>query len=289
MTHDLLIQACPACGGTDFIESNVVLSEGALRVCRTCGHAISSCTLQAFDLTMREFENPQGTLPTERSRVRYRQRIGRLLRTLSKFSGVTEGCRLLDVGCSSGALLNVAREIGFDVQGVEPSSGPAQTAIKSGFSVFNGYLQDANFADDRFDVVTMMEVIEHLTEPLAVIREIFRILRPGGVLAISTGNIGSLTARLNGERWEYLDMSRHGGHVSFFTSKSLAKLANRAGFEIVNVNTRNFRLLEKAEASPLLYRSAKVLAELFSKPVGWMGQGHDLVVVLRKPQGSHAL
>lgn len=276
----LFIDDCPACGAHDWETMALRLREGALRRCRRCGHCVSSCSAAEYAVTMREFENPAGTLPSDGSMQRRRTLIGRRLALLARLlNKPARDLRLLDVGCSSGTLLRIAGEAGFVVQGVEPSAAPAQTARDQGFTVHTGFLQQVGLPKDGFDIVTLMEVIEHLQEPLDLLTEISRILRPGGLLMISTGNAGGLTLRATGATWEYLDMARHGGHVSFFTPVSMRHLARRAGLETVRMDTRNLRLVEKGRPG---YRAAKLLSELLAWPVSRLGFGHDLVAVLRK-------
>jgi len=279
----LFINDCPACGAHDWETTPLSLREGPLRRCRACGHYASSSSAAEYGETMREFENPAGTLPSDGSMQRRRTLIGRRLALLARLLNKSaKELSLLDVGCSSGALLSIASEAGFSVQGVEPSSAPAQTARDQGFTVHTGFLEQVGLPDAGFDIVTLMEVIEHLPQPLKLFQEIRRVLRPGGLLMVSTGNAGGLTLRATGAAWEYLDMARHGGHVSFFTPSSMRHLAERAGLENVRIDTRNLRLVEKGRPG---YRPAKVLSELLAWPVARLGLGHDLVAVLRRPAG----
>lgn len=205
--------------------------------------------------------------------------IGRRLALLAGLLGKSaKELSLLDVGCSSGALLRIARDAGFVVQGVEPSAAPAQTARAQGVTVHTGFLEQLVLPEAEFDIVTLMEVIEHLREPFVLLREVRRVLRPGGLLMVGTGNAGGLTLRAAGASWEYLDMARHGGHVSFFTPASMRRLAQRAELELVRLDTRNLRLVEKGRPG---YRPAKMLSELLAWPVSRLGFGHDLLIVLR--------
>lgn len=281
LNDNLFIDDCPACGARDWETTSLLLREGPLRRCRCCGHYVSSCSSGEYDETMREFENPLGTLPSDGSLQRRRVLIGRRLALLARLlNKPSQELRLLDVGCSSGALLRIASEAGFSVQGVEPSPAPAQTARDQGYTVHTGFLEQVGLPSDGFDIVTLMEVIEHLRQPLALFQEIRRVLRPGGLLMVSTGNAGGLTMRATGADWEYLDMARHGGHVSFFTPASMRHLSQRAELELVRVDTRNLRLVEKGRPG---YRPAKILSELLAWPVACLGWGHDIVTVMRRP------
>src|SRR5262249_48215590 len=107
--------------------------------------------------------------------------------------------KLLDVGCALGFMLDEATQAGWDAQGVESSQFAGQYAReRTGCNGFAGTLQDAKFPDGSFDVLTLMDVIEHVPEPAQLLGEVFRVLRPGGVIYIVTPNFNSLFVRLYG-------------------------------------------------------------------------------------------
>jgi 2-polyprenyl-3-methyl-5-hydroxy-6-metoxy-1,4-benzoquinol methylase len=135
---------------------------------------------------------------------------------------------LLDVGCATGGLLMTARAK-FDVEGVELSESLAQVARQNGFQVTTGTLADVP-GNERFDVVTMLQLIEHIVEPMDVLREVRRLLRPGGILYLNTPNIDSASFRLFRNRHMHVSSF---GHVSLYTRESLERLARRSGFEVV--------------------------------------------------------
>jgi 2-polyprenyl-3-methyl-5-hydroxy-6-metoxy-1,4-benzoquinol methylase len=148
--------------------------------------------------------------------------------------------------------------------------------------VRQGLLEEAAFPAQSFDALTLFEVIEHLREPLALLRECHRVLRPGGVLMIGTGNRASWTACTLRNRWQYLDIGHHGGHISFFSPASLRLAAERAGFAAHRIATRNVRLVDKGSASASAYFAGKALAALLAPPARWLGRGHDMLGVFRR-------
>jgi len=153
----------------------------------------------------------------------------RRLKTIERY--VSNG-RLLDIGCATGFFLALARSKGWDVLGTEVSQFGAQYAReKLGLDVCLGTLRGLGLADEAFDVVTMWDVIEHVTDPMAELREIHRILRDGGLLSIITPDAGSLVARLLGKRWEEFRRVRE--HVYFFSRRTMAEMLRQAGFDVL--------------------------------------------------------
>jgi 2-polyprenyl-3-methyl-5-hydroxy-6-metoxy-1,4-benzoquinol methylase len=135
---------------------------------------------------------------------------------------------LLDVGCATGGLLMTARAK-FDVEGVELSDELSRIARQNGFQVTIGTLTDVQGAE-RFDVVTMLQLIEHIVDPTDILSDVRRLLRPGGILYLNTPNIDSASFRLFHDRHMHVSSF---GHVSLYTRESLDRLARRSGFEVV--------------------------------------------------------
>lgn len=155
--------------------------------------------------------------------------FARRLKTIESY--VRNG-RLLDIGCATGFFLALARDKGWEVLGTEVSQYSARYAQeKLGLDVRLGPLKTLDFGPASFDVVTMWDVIEHVTDPLAELQEIRRILRVGGLLSIITPDAGSLVARLLGKRWEEFRRVRE--HVYFFSRRTIAQMLQEAGFDVL--------------------------------------------------------
>lgn len=140
--------------------------------------------------------------------------------------------KLLDIGCGNGKYLDSMRSVGWDVSGVD--TGPACDFPRRELNipVYEGHLWDHRFRDAFFDVVTLWFVIEHVWDPVRLIGECGRILKPGGQLIVSTLNSGSLEAKLFGRYWWHLLAPEH---LSQFDEKSLRLLLQKQGFEIVHL------------------------------------------------------
>ena len=282
-TSQPYIKSCPVGCGSGLEDSDIVLAEGPLRCCTDCGQLVSRCSEDLYWRSMDEFDDPKGTWPTGKAADRLlrhtKQIVKRIERILSK---KRNGMRLLDVGCSNGAFNSAAQTLGIKAEGVEPAAAPAQAAVESGLKVHQGFLQDIHLADASFDVVTLFEVLEHIKDPLSLMKECHRVLSQGGLLVIRTGNTDSWSARFMKNRWEYFSITEHGGHISFFNPVSMGKLAQRSGFAIASLKTHRVSFYQKGEIPTLIYRPAKLLAEVLNTPSTWFGKGHELQVYLRK-------
>jgi SAM-dependent methyltransferase len=139
------------------------------------------------------------------------------------------GGRLLDVGCAAGFFLEAAGEH-YEVTGVELSEWAARHARETfGHHVVTGDLFDGAFPNRHFDVVTMWDVIEHLADPVAALTEVARVIRPGGLLALSTGNVEGPLARHDLNGWGLMGPP---WHLFYFSPKTIEHLLNATGFEV---------------------------------------------------------
>jgi 2-polyprenyl-3-methyl-5-hydroxy-6-metoxy-1,4-benzoquinol methylase len=138
--------------------------------------------------------------------------------------------RLLDVGCATGLFLEVSRAAGWEVEGMDISAFALGKARERGFQVQQGTLPDPSLRAESYDVITLWDVIEHVPDPAAVIRDCHRLLRPRGVLALSTPDAGSLPARVLGGRW--LGFRSIDEHLYFFSRRSMSAMLSRAGFRV---------------------------------------------------------
>jgi 2-polyprenyl-3-methyl-5-hydroxy-6-metoxy-1,4-benzoquinol methylase len=154
------------------------------------------------------------------------------------------GRRLLDVGCGKGQFVGVARREGWDAWGVEFDGGAVTTAREAGImTVFEGSI-DHPALPTAFDVITLWDVIEHLRDPKAVLRETFDRLAPGGLLAVRTGNIRSFRFAKNPAKWWAFGVD----HRFYFSPQSLSKALLATGFSIAEI--LNLEPLERPDKAP---------------------------------------
>ncbi|MCY3944693.1 MAG: class I SAM-dependent methyltransferase [Anaerolineaceae bacterium] len=140
--------------------------------------------------------------------------------------------RLLDIGCATGFFLDEAQKAGWSVTGLDPSDFAVQYARNHfGLDVLHGTLENVNLPAQSFDLVTMWDVIEHVSDPAGCIRQVRRLLRDDGVLTLATPNVESIPARLAGRAWVGYKLS--GEHVTFFSKRTLSQMLDSAGFTVL--------------------------------------------------------
>jgi SAM-dependent methyltransferase len=169
----------------------------------------------------------------------------RLTEITATFAPYRQTNRLLDVGCGAGSLLQAARENGWDARGIDVSASAVSHVRKFGFQVFHGELTEAQLQDEHFDVITAVEILEHLFDPFAVVSKVQQLLRPGGMFWLTTPNCRSLAARLMGLGWRVVSPPEH---LQLFSVEGLRMLLTRAGFKEAHLKTSGGNPLELYQA-----------------------------------------
>lgn len=194
------------------------------------------------------------------------------------------GARLLDLGPAYGFAVAEARRAGWCAVGLELSLAAAARAapVTGPGGIAVGNAQRAPFRDGSFDAVTLWDVLEHLAAPHAAIAEVARVLRPGGRLALTTGDVGSLVARVSGRRWHLYTLPEH---LFFYSRDGLRRLLAAHGLRVVGMRAEGARyplgyLVERLRKS-LLGRTAQ-------RPLRFPGAGLSLPVNLFDVVTVHA-
>lgn len=152
---------------------------------------------------------------------------------------------LLDVGCGRGELLWAARQAGWACEGLDPSAPYLEWArVNLGIEAHLGTLEEVKFSDARFDAVLMGGVIEHLYDPSWTLREVWRLLKPGGICYLDAPNedglytkIGNLYMRILRRDWVVnLAPTFPPYHVQGFNPSSLRRLVQNVGFQVDELN-----------------------------------------------------
>ena len=142
--------------------------------------------------------------------------------------------KVLDIGCGRGLLLHKLRQRGWTPMGTELSEEAATYARERlGLPVTTQMVEEAAFPDNEFDLVILWHVLEHVQSPRAMLREVARILKPGGTLLVAVPNFGSPEARWGRQGWFHLDVPRH---LTHFTNATLTHALDEAGLTISDTN-----------------------------------------------------
>ncbi|MCB9916494.1 MAG: class I SAM-dependent methyltransferase [Planctomycetes bacterium] len=241
LEFDAPLAACPVCAAAEIGHR---LTDGrGVRIdgCERCGTwfmnpRYTDAALAEFYAGYTEEEALGAHDPTRRARK---------LRNLRRVLPHQRGGRLLGVGCGDGLELVLARELGFEIEGVEVDAAhAARLAAHLGCEVRAGHLPEIEPRPGRYDVVFLDQVLEHVKRPDAYLERVRELLAPGGLLYLGVPNVQSLSARwkLLQDRLGLRNAARRGSyldawqHLTYFGPGQLARLLERRfGFEVLEV------------------------------------------------------
>ncbi len=189
--------------------------------------------------------------------------------------GPGEGRRLLDVGCGNGEYLAFARQSGWRVEGVDFDPRAVATARGLGLEVTEGGIDTLAAEDERYDRITLSHVIEHVYDPVDVLRQCHRLLKPGGTLWLETPNVNAFGHTAFGPAWRGLEVPRH---LVVFSHAALLGLLEKAGFADVR---NHFNML----GIRLIWNESRAL---LTKAGGAPGRAHGTVARWRAELAGRA-
>jgi SAM-dependent methyltransferase len=250
------MNACPVCNSEDvesYLEgddagihaesvgsSRTLLSHGRILRCKACGLGYRSFRPRDEELAALYRAADDSTYEAESAnRLRTALCHKRLVERYADVrggEGDRDGRAVLDVGCASGAFLQVMQAAGWRVYGVEPAAAQyvrAKALLGEGSRIQQCVLQDAAF-DTAFDLVTLFDVLEHVVDPVEFLALTASRLKDGGHLLLNVPRIDSLASRLLGERWPLLLAE----HLNYFTLESLRICGSKAGIELLHHGQR---------------------------------------------------
>ncbi|SRR5258708_27455980 len=143
--------------------------------------------------------------------------------------------RVLDIGASTGVMLDIFKENGWETWGVEPSIS-AFRAMEKKHKILKTYFEKAKLPENYFDLVIMNHTLEHVDDALLVLKKIYKISKKGGIVLIDVPNAGGLGSKIWRDKWAYRLPEEHNYQ---FTKTSLSELFKEAGFEIIYFKSRS--------------------------------------------------
>jgi 2-polyprenyl-3-methyl-5-hydroxy-6-metoxy-1,4-benzoquinol methylase len=250
---DKVIRECTACR---LMVLDPLPTEEELRQVYNDGYFVNE------QLTQTDVSHVYGYVDYISERINKQKGYREILDTLRGMVGTAKpNPRLLDYGCGLGFFLDAAYEYGFDVTGVEFNDYAREYIRKRyRYKVLGpGEIDPA----DRYDVITMFDVIEHLREPFETLAQVREQLNENGILVLSTMDCTSLTSRLMGKRLE--DFRRISEHLFFFDRSNLTSILTKQGFEVL----KSASIGHSFELRLLAMRLRAVLP-LFGAPLVWL-------------------
>jgi len=230
------VEQCPGCGSRE--RAHVLPEHGGIAIVRclscalvhaTAGYAPGVLDEHYADRAQRAPTSPEGEGTPRESSERKRQALALYDRLSGGRLGTpVAGARALDIGCGVGLLLDRLRAQGYETVGIERSAA-AEQAVAAGHRVHAIDIESEVALDERFDVVTLTHLLEHLRRPEDALRWVRRHLRPSGLAIVEVPNWDDLARPLWGTRYRPLEL---GDHVCFFQRHTLAALCERAGLRV---------------------------------------------------------
>jgi SAM-dependent methyltransferase len=196
---------------------------------------------------------------------------------------------ILDVGAAYGYFLDEARNRGWDVHGIDVSTHAAAVAReKLDLKIEVDDFLEHDYKDRLFDVITMFDAIEHMEEPIRILKKSFDLLKPGGILFVGTGDNDCLWARILGKNWYFYNPPQH---VVVFSAATLCSILRNCGFvdtktkvfgRTISVNNALFKL-SRLSSWKIVRVTASAIREKVSLNIGmYLRFGDDLGVAAIK-------
>lgn len=282
---------CPLCR-SEKIQKQPLSAQPHLHKCAKCKHC--------FDERMPEDQNlAEHYAQYGRDDYRSPITVNRYSELLDSFERITGKGSILDIGSGIGFFLEVAKEKGWKVYGTEFTGDAVEIGRQKGIEMFEGGLEEIDFGDLQFDVITSFEVIEHLKQPKDHLIKIRSLLKEGGLFFATTPNYNSLNRLLLGSKWNVISYPEHLQYFSnasldfVLRSSGLAPIYNRStgispgrlinslknkGMDFSSDNTTDEKLRASLEYSPIL-NPLKSLVNFF---LSFLGIGESLKVLAEK-------
>ena len=225
--------SCPMCSALDFTtiyedaRDPITLDSFRVVECSACGAAFTIPRPASLDRYYPGHYRAYGALVTRVLSTLYGLRVSRWARLKP------EGASVLEVGCGPGLMLVAFRRRGWRVVGIERNEVAAETARQTLGPNTIAMSMESLPADARFDLIVLFQVLEHIGEPVALLRECARHLAPGGLLIANVPNFSSWQSRFAGSKWMHLDVPRHLNH---FTPRTISATLERAGLKPVGMS-----------------------------------------------------
>jgi 2-polyprenyl-3-methyl-5-hydroxy-6-metoxy-1,4-benzoquinol methylase len=235
LTLSLTDKLCPLCARDEFYQKFTFLYIDkviSILECKNCAHIfVHPLPTYEEDRLSTCIDEEEGIFKNKLLEFVYIKFIlQREVVALKKIFKNKSTSKLLDIACGTGFITSVWQKNGFDVVGLEPSRLRGEYAKKKyGLNVFIGYLEDYS-SPQKFDCITMRHILEHVPDPVTMLKKVHDLLNEDGILLITLPNINCIGRYMFQEHWEWVLPS----HIHFFKPKTLHQLIDIAGFERIS-------------------------------------------------------
>lgn len=293
---------CPICSSNS-LQILCVRREIPYICCKSCNHAFAAP------------KDPEEKAPVKKGQSHYMapakqswdysELKAKFLydKRLSAIESLVSRGKLLDIGCSTGSFIFTAKKRGWDASGVEIIMDHISAAQSRGLTVLPGPVENLSLPADTFSAITLWQVLEHIPNPISLLKEIFRILKPGGILALTTPNIRSIGWRILHEKWPAIEPENH---FHLFSGLSLTTVTRNTGFSScklsaidiqpssikVAINSMKGAGSDKSlnvvasivsDASSFKIRALFAVRKILNIPLSLLNLGEDWYGIFKKP------
>jgi len=208
---------CPICeSGSITLDGTTSVYSEKILCCKQCGHKwLQNVVRPSIDIAL---ERDERDTPKDINAWLFRQ--------IPQSVKSQDNVNIIDIGCWDGSVLEKLPSH-WNRHGVEPNLHAAEVARSKGVNVTTRSIETADFSEGTFDLALMLDVIEHLDNPMETLKKIYSIIKPEGYVIILTGNCQSFGSRLYKGNWYYCNYVEH---VTFFSIDSMEKTLANAGF-----------------------------------------------------------
>jgi 2-polyprenyl-3-methyl-5-hydroxy-6-metoxy-1,4-benzoquinol methylase len=222
--------------------------------CRTCGFIFANDEELSELLSLYEHLSDPGYVESQETRALQMGWVLHMARTVHPTA-----VSILDIGAGMGLLVAKANRLGMQAVGVEPSRALVESALKvNAVKILHGAFPHATLTGQQFDLIFLVDVIEHVSNPVMLLRHCAEALTPGGVVVVVTPDVASLPAKILGRRWWHFRLA----HVGYFDQRSLEKASQAVGLTVVHQCRAKWFF-------PVRYLADRVAVYL---PIGWLNR-----------------
>lgn len=282
------VAACPVCGSAQY---DVLM--------RKCGVDIVQCQECSLGYAVMVPKNPADVYADQQylgqaqrdygQNVNYRQErfAAERVNIVRKWSGKeAKNCVLLDIGCGTGWFLDCCRQQGYTVFGQELGKILAEdTSQRLGIPIWSCPIAEIN-QKDKFDIITLFDVLEHTADPVAMLTQVKRLLQPNGIALLFVPNLHSFGAAILQEESALVAPAEH---LLYFTKQSMRHLVEKVGLELLHIETKGMDIPDLIAYYRDKQQNREVTAfllehgDLFQAVIDDADRANHMRVVLRNP------